>query len=547
MAKIPGRRRPPIDYRAVMTRAGVPFRIPSVDSLWSSEDAADQQLLHMLAVSTNDGIWDWDLTSDRVYYSPRWLEFVGEEPGALDYHIDTFMNRLHPDDVAGMRGMLDAFIIGAIDDYRLEFRLRHRDGSWRWILSRGAALRDEDGRAFRIVGTHTDVTDRIEAAERLERLVAERTADLRAARDRAELAAAATAKFLAATSHDIRQPLQAMALLLGGLHRQVNGEAGRKTLRAVERSLIASMELLDSLLEYSRLDAGALRPSVGAARLDDVIESAVSAFQAEAAQKGIAIRIVPTGAIVRTDPQLLGRIVRNLVSNAIKYTAEGRVLIGCRRVGGRTRLEIWDTGCGIADDRQRQIFWEFVQLREGRAGGLGLGLAIVDRLARLLGHEIGLRSSPGHGSVFSVTMENRPPAQAARHELMPDEAMWLGPLRIALLEDHGAIADALCQLLASWGCIVIHAVEPGALIAALGATAPDLMLADWHLANGADGFVAFCSIEAHYGIALPGVILTGDYDFDALEAANGARRTVLHKPVLPKILHAVLQAQLNRP
>jgi PAS domain S-box-containing protein len=520
--------------------------VPSVYPLWSDDDATSQALLHMLAMSTNDGIWDWDIAMDRVYYSPRWLEHVGESPGSLPAQLDSFLDRIHPDDSDQLRDTLNRYLANEINDYRTEFRLRHRDGSWRWILARGVALRDNEGRAYRIAGTHTDITDRIEVAEKLEQLVAERTADLKAARDRAELAAAATGKFLAATSHDIRQPLQAMALLLGGLHSQVRKESGRRTLHAVEQSLIASMEMLDSLLEFSRLDAGALRPAIGVAALNDLLSAAVAAFQAEASRKGIELHFVPTDAVVRTDPQLFGRILRNLISNALKYTSEGRVLVGCRRKASRVRVEIWDTGCGIAPDRQRQIFWEFVQVRKGHATGLGLGLAIVERLSKLLGHEVSLRSWPDKGSVFAIELERAGSARPQAVSLVDQPRGWVGVRHVAVLEDSHDIAVGFQHLLTDWGCIVVHATRLDDMIALLGSRRPDLIIADWHLADDDDGFEAIDRLEAHFGQKIPNLVLTGDYDFKALERANKARRTVLHKPILPQILHAVMQAELAK-
>jgi two-component system, sensor histidine kinase len=521
--------------------------VPSIEALWFGDDDAGQALLHMLATSTNDGIWDWDIASGRVYYSPRWLEHIGETPGSIPEHIDSFLDRIHADDLAMVHARLQEYFEGKAEEYRIEFRIRHRDGSWRWIMSRGVALRNADGLAFRAAGTHTDITDRIEAAERLEKQIAERTADLRVARDRAELAAAATSKFLAATSHDIRQPLQAMALLLGGLHSQVRSESGQRTLHAVEQSLIASMEMLDSLLEFSRLDAGALRPSVDAVALNDLLEAAVAAFQAEADRKGIELRHVATDAVVRTDPQLFGRILRNLISNAIKYTSEGRVLVGCRRQGDKVGVEIWDTGCGIDPDRQRQIFWEFVQAKKGHASGLGLGLAIVERLSKLLGHEVGLRSWPDRGSVFSVRLARTGSARPEPFAPSAAPRMWIGVRHVAVLEDSSEIAVALRQLLTDWGCIVLHATGIDQMLALLGSRKPDLVIADWHLADNGDGFDALDRLEAHVGGKLPSLVLTGDYDFAALEQANKARRTVIHKPVLPKVLHAVMQAELARP
>jgi len=517
---------------------------------WDREDAASRSLLRLIVQSTNDGVWDWDLETDEVYYSPRWLELIGYLPGELRGHIDTFIERLHPDDRAAVEQSIAEYRSGVRPEYRAELRLRHKDGSWRSILTRGIVLRDEGGRAVRFAGTHTDVTDRVRAAERLETMVAERTTDLRAARDRAELANAAATKFLATASHDIRQPLQAMALLLGGLKGEVATNEGARKLLAIERSLTSGMELLDALLEFSKLDAGALRPRLTTVGIGDLFDVINDTFAVEAAQKNLGFTVMPTRLATRSDAQLLGRILRNLVSNAIKYTDRGRILIGCRRRGDRARIEVWDTGCGIAADQQRQIFWEFVQVKErGRArSGLGLGLAIVDRLAKLLGHGIEIRSWPGRGSVFAVDMglERSPsPASSVVPAAVVPDAIFAGKL-IAILEDDPAILDALTGLLQEWGATPVAASDDGALLRALAGRRPDAVIADRDLGEGGDGFAALNRLETTLGGPLPSLVLTGDYDVRDLERVNAAGRRVLHKPVWPAVLHAVLRFELSR-
>jgi CheY-like chemotaxis protein/anti-sigma regulatory factor (Ser/Thr protein kinase) len=259
---------------------------------------------------------------------------------------------------------------------------------------------------------------------------------------------------------------------------------------------------------------------------------------------------MPTRLATRSDPQLLGRILRNLVSNAIKYTDRGRVLIGCRRRGDRVRIEVWDTGCGIPADQQRQIFWEFVQVKErGRSRSrLGLGLAIVDRLAKLLGHSVEIRSWPGRGSVFAVDMAlERSPSAASSTvptAVVPD-AIFAGKL-IAILEDDPAITEALTGLLRAWGASPVAASDDCALLRALSGRIPDAVIADRDLGQGGDGFAALSRLEATLGVSLPALVLTGDYDVRDPERVNEAGRRVLHKPVWPAVLHAVLRFELSR-
>jgi PAS domain S-box-containing protein len=514
---------------------------------WDSDDAASRLLLGLIAQSTNDGIWDWDLDTGRVYYSPRWLELVGYLPGQLPGDISTFQDRLHADDLDRVRLSIDDYLSGHSAEYRMEFRLRHQDGSWRWIMSRGIALRETNGRAFRVAGTHTDITERMRAAERLESEVAERTAELRTARDRAESSAAAKTKFLATASHDIRQPLQAMALLLGSLAPEVKTVAGQRTMQAIERSLGAGMELLDALLEFIRLDAGAMRPKLANVDLGQLIERVAETHAAEVERKGLVLKVVPGRAVVRTDPQLLGRILRNLISNALKYTERGTILIGCRHRSGKVWLEIWDSGCGIAPEQLKQVFWEFFQGADVQQGsGLGLGLAIVERLAGLLKHRVHVRSWQGHGSVFAIEMEpgySRPDVNERGPTVTRD--VLLAGRRVALIEDDQAVASALAQLLEGWGAEVVAAPTGKLIVERLGNDTPDVVIADCELGDDEDGFAALDRLDRLYGRRLPALVLTGDYDVSALGQRNRANRRVLHKPVWPAVLQAVLHYELT--
>ncbi|WP_327754545.1 ATP-binding protein (plasmid) [Sphingobium sp. SJ10-10] len=534
-----------------MTRSSSQLTAEAIDRFWNDASAHDNTMLELVAISANDGIWGWEVDSGRSYYSRRWWELIGEEPDQMEPHIDNFFALLHPDDRERVLDAQTRFISGEAQEYRVEFRLRHRQGGWRWILSRGSAVRDPHGKAIRLAGTHTDITDRVDASERLERLIAERTKELVAARDRAELAAAATSKFLSATSHDVRQPLQAMALLLGSLQDEQLSAAGQRTLEGVHRSLIASMELLDDLLEFSRLEAGALRPSVGPVNLGDLMQSVVDSFAIQARQKGVHLIVRPTRLKGRSDAQLIGRIIRNLASNSLKFTASGKILIAARSRGPNIRIEVWDSGVGIQPELQRQIFWEFVQ--DGRtsdvnSSGLGLGLAIVERLSRLLGHRIGLRSEPGRGSVFWVEipkMASEPAHQGSHGGLGLKMPGLPAGCRIALIENDAEIGEAFLKLLRGWGARVVWARSGESMLSQLANEAPDLVIADWHLDGEIDGFEAFDRLEDRFGYRLPGVILTGDHDVERIKKANRQMRRVLHKPILPDILNAVLQTELR--
>lgn len=521
-----------------------------MDAPWESESDVSRSLLELIARDTNDGIWALNVETDAVYYSPRWLELLGFVPGELPGYLSTFMDRLHPDDHDRvLRANLD-HQLGLTQEYRLEFRLRHKDGSWRQILTRGVVLRDAAGRAIRMVGIHTDVSDRAREAERLEGLVRERTLELQAALERAERNAAAAIRFLSAASHDIRQPLQATALLLGALAGDLRTERGRAAFDAIEGALAASMELLDSLLEFSRIEAGALEPSFTAVELGALVERSARPFAAEAAAKGLKLRTVASGMTVRTDPALLGRILRNLISNAVKYTDRGGVLVGCRRGGGKVRLEVIDTGRGIEEAERQRIFWEFYRVEPQRPAGrpgLGLGLAIAERLARILGHALTVDSVPGRGTRFAIELPEagEPAAELPKSGLRVQAGSALAGKLVAVVDNEEQVAAALGRLLEEWGATPVVAFGGDALLAALGGRMPDLAIVDRHL-DGEDGFALAARLEAACGHPLPVLILTGDYDIANLSLANRDRRRILQKPAMPAVLHAVLTAELDR-
>lgn len=529
--------------------------LDQIDPFWTMPDDMGRTMLELVATSANDGVWGWDVPTGRSYYSSRWWELLGESDNPGEAHLDSFIARLHPDDRDRVEDAMNRFIRGTDLDYRMEFRLRHAAGGWRWILSRGSAIRGADGQAIRIAGTHTDITERAGLADRLEGLVSKRTQELVAARDRAEVSAAATSRFLSATSHDIRQPLQAMALLLGSLRSENLSPSGQRTLDGVHRSLISSMALLDDLLEYSRLDAGALRPVIGMVNMRDLFAAVEDNFTMEARERSIRLAFHARDLVGRSDAQLLARIVRNLVSNALKFTSRGSVVVAARGRGDKIRVEVWDTGVGIAPEMQRQIFWEFVQGKKptetpANAGkGLGLGLAIVERLSQLLGHRIGMRSVPGKGSVFWVELDRQPAAIMPAHGDRPHGYGVLPGLpentKIALLENDPEIGQAFLNLLRSWNYRVVWARSVESLLSQIATEKPDLLIADWHLDTLSDGFSAFDRLEERFGTRIPGVVLTGDNDFEAIARVNRAGRKLLHKPILPEILNAALLAELG--
>ena len=326
-----------------------------------------------------------------------------------------------------------------------------------------------------IVTTYTDVTQTVQAEdalaasnEMLERRVDERTAELQRlnaelerAKNEADAANLSKTRFLAAASHDILQPLNAARLYASSLSEgvnQIDPEERKNLARNVDVSLEAVEEIIGALLDISRLDAGATRPEISDVAVADLMGMLEIEFAALARAKGLDLVFVSTTLAVRTDRRLMRRLLQNLISNALKYTLSGRVLVGCRRVPGAVRIEVWDTGLGIPPEHQRAVFAEFRRLDQGArvARGLGLGLSIVERLGRVLEHPVGLRSRPGAGSVFSVTAPIGQATPKPRADQGAPEPVAAGEpldgLKVLAIDNEPRVLEGLRVLLTRWGC-----------------------------------------------------------------------------------------------
>jgi len=523
-----------------------------VKAPWDSDSEIGRSLLALIARETNDGIWATDIRSNAAYYSPKWLEMLGYAPGELAPVYASFFDRVHPDEKDLVDKAYSDYRRGKTPIYRLKLRMRHKDGTWRNTLTRGVLTRGADGEPLQIVGMMTDLDEQSQEARRLEGLVRQRTDELARALERAEFTAAAAIRFLATASHDLRQPLQATALLLGALPREQRSAREFDVLGAIDGALSVSLELLDALLEFGRLDAGATKPSIGPVDIGALIAQACGAFAAEAQSKRVRLRWVNTRLRVRSDRNMLGRILRNLLSNSVKYAPGGRVLVGCRRLGDKAIVEVWDTGPGIDAAEHERIFWEFYRVPASpgakTATGLGLGLSIAQRLAAVLDHRLAVRSWPGEGSVFSIQMPivEGEAVPAAEIEAPRNDApsRLIGKL-VAVIENDATVSVALARLLESWGAEAITAEDDDALLAKLGGRCPDLLILDRHLSGGKDGFQAAERLEREFGRDLPGIMLTGDYDLKGLAELNRRKRRILQKPAMPAVLYALLVAELG--
>lgn len=370
-------------------------------------------------------------------------------------------------------------------------------------------------------------------------------------RDAAEQAYLTKARFLAAASHDLRQPMQALSIFHELLGQEIRSDdRGSKTLANAQKAAEGMRTLLDALLDVSRLDANVITPNRRTFPVQALLNQMESEFMPVAGQMKIRLRVMPCSALIVSDPVLLGQVLRNLLSNALRYAPSGRVLVGCRRRGNQLVIAVYDTGIGIAPDQHAKIFGEFYQIgnkARDRNQGLGLGLAIVERVVRLLDHALTMRSEPGRGSCFSAAVplaamaDGRPdaPLPEAEQERVTDN---IAGRRILMIDDEEAIRSGMRDLLQGWGCEVTTAGSfAEALETAAAGPAPiDVVISDMGLPGQGNGIDAIAALRDRYGARLPALLITGDTSQAALQAARAADLIMLHKPIKPARLRAAL-------
>ncbi len=389
-----------------------------------------------------------------------------------------------------------------------------------------SALHDQDGNLVSILSQVLDVSERKRAV-----------ADLQAAVAAAERANNAKSRFLAAASHDLRQPLTALSLYVNILKSKV-APADKRLVTQLTECVDSLSELLTDLLDLSKLEAGVVTPNVSDFSIAATLNSLKSVHAMEAEVKGLQLRCRPTHLTGRTDPVLFQRIVGNLMHNAIRYTEHGGVLVACRQRQGKTWLEVCDTGIGIPSDQMEEIFEEFRQLGDqARNNGSGLGLAIVAKTAALLRLEVSVRSRPGRGSVFVIELPLGQSAATSPAPL-PVEAM---PLQIALVEDNALVRNALTESLQMMGHQVVAAASQDALFAALNTWSPDVVISDYRLARGKTGFDVIKAMRMRFGPELPAILITGDTAPTLMRSMTDRGITVFHKPIELDALQACLE------
>ncbi|MDR7306695.1 ATP-binding protein [Rhodoferax saidenbachensis] len=385
--------------------------------------------------------------------------------------------------------------------------------------------------------------------EEMEFRVESATRELRLKKEEAETATLAKSRFLAAASHDLRQPTHALGMFVARLGQLPLDIPTRQLVASLEASVQSMQDLLDGLLDISRLDAGAVQVQRGAVNIGELFASLRKALVPLAEGKGLRLRVRPSRHWALTDPMLLQRMVMNLTNNALRYTERGTVLISCRSVdGGRTlRLDVSDSGIGISPAHQADIFKEFYQVGNSgrdRAQGLGLGLNIVERTAQLLGHPIALRSDLGCGTRFSIFLPVAQAMDSLAGAVATESTSLLGleGMRVLVIEDDGFALEAISDLLTSWGCVVHAAASVAqALDFANGYAPPDVVLSDFRLGEERNGLDVIAMVRATAGREIPACLMSGDTDAALIQAAKDAGLTLLHKPVRPAKLRSLLR------
>jgi Na+/proline symporter/signal transduction histidine kinase/CheY-like chemotaxis protein len=523
-----------------------------------------REILQTALDHVRQGIAVFDKDLRLVCWNHRFGEMLDLPPDVVRVGVglDEFLRRMSERGDFG-NGETGALVADRIEHYVACTETFHERLPKYGIVVEVRSNRMPDGG---IVVTYTDITPTVEAAEALERAnenlerrVRERTEQLtrlneELARAKAEADAANISKtrFLAAASHDILQPLNAARLYATSLvERQREGEEA-KLAANVDASLEAVEEILGALLDISRLDTGAMQPEISTFRIDEILGQLEVEFAPLAAEKGLELTFVPSSLVVRSDRRLLRRLLQNLISNAIKYTPNGRVLVGCRRHGGRVRVEVADTGLGVPASKQKIIFKEFQRLDQGAkaARGLGLGLSIVERIARILNCKVTLRSAVNRGSRFSFEIPIAATAAGAEspRATPPLPATPLEGILVLCIENEPQVLAGMESLLTGWGCQVLTAPDLQGALAALSSAKvrPDVLLVDYHLDEG-NGIDAVVELRARLG-EIPAALVTADRSPAVRDGARAKDIQVLNKPVKPAALRAFLaQWRVARP
>ncbi len=478
--------------------------------------------LQNILYSTNVATLFLDINLNIRFFTPATKSLFNVIPGDVGRPL-TDLNSLSADKalVTDARAVLRDL---AAIDREIE------TGTGIWFMRRILPYRTHGDDVEGVVITFTDISER----KRIKKAMEE-------ARLEAEQANAAKSRFLAMASHDLRQPLQTLALLQGLLARAVDGEKPQRLVARLDETLSAMTGMLNTLLDINQIEAGNVQPELITFSVKDVLARLLGEYTYQAQSLGLELHVASCNFMVHSDPRLLEQIIRNLLSNAMKYTPKGKILLGCRRRAGVVSIEIWDTGIGIAEDQIGSIFNEFHQIgntERARSRGLGLGLSIVQRLAKLLDHQITVRSKPGKGSVFAIAIKPPPAGERGPAEPASDaKEIKIGranrPGKLLVVEDDPDVQSLLEQLLKEDGHHVISAADGAAALELVtkGLIEPDVVLTDFNLPGALNGLQVAAQLREKLHAALPVIILTGDISTETLRDISRQKCVQLNKPV----------------
>ncbi|WP_280325692.1 hybrid sensor histidine kinase/response regulator NahK/ErcS' [Pseudomonas sp. BN102] len=543
--------------------------------------------------------------AEALAESERWIRLITDHVPALIAYLSAdlvyeFTNKVYEEWYRWPRGAmlgqslrevhsdehwrrLEPYVERVLAGESLSFEVSETNlnGQERCMLRSYVPNRLANGEVVGIFVLIRDITERRRTAEalhqayqNLEQRVRERTAELtslnnqlrreidersqvelrlREAKSEAERANLSKTKFLAAVSHDLLQPLNAARLFTSALLEQRSQACNLALVRNVSNSLEDVESLLGTLVDISKLDAGVIKPDIAPFALSELIDNLAVEYRQIAASEGLQLDFVPSSALVRSDLQLLARILRNLLSNAIRYTPRGRILLGCRRQRQSLWIEVHDTGIGIARDKLGEVFQEFKRgevVREKQDRGLGLGLAIVEKIARMLGHRIRVASELGKGSLFAVEvpLARRVPRQKPERDEPQAVLERLQGARVWVLDNDAAICAGMRTLLEGWGCQVTTALSEEDLARQVDNfhAEADLLIADYHLDDGYNGVDAVATINARRSAPLPALMITANYSNELKQQMRELGHTLMHKPVRPMKLKTAMSHLLER-
>ena len=468
--------------------------------------------------------FDWDLPADEVRHSQNATQTLGIESKQVLSSAE-WLKQIHPDD----RPSVMACLHGVRPDnpaYSTTFRYIRQDDEV-WLEQIAIAEFDSAGQLKRVQGLTTDITERKRSEQEISR-----------ARKSAELANQAKSGFLAAASHDLRQPLQTVRFLHEALEQHHPDGEGRQLLEAIGRSLDTISSMLSSLLDINRLESGNLRPIKSDLAINEVFDTVATDFLLPVEEKSLKLRVVRCGLMVHSEKRMLEEMIRNLLSNSVRYTDHGKLLLGCRRAGDKIHIEIWDSGIGIAGDQLPHIFDEYYQgVQAAQRGGFGLGLAIVRRLGELLDHEIVVRSVLGKGTCVSIEVplgQTRGRCETAQDQ-DSEGISFVGT--VLVIEDEVSVRSALSRLLKLRGIgTSIAATGNDALTLVMEGIRPDLVLSDYNLRGSMNGVESIKALRSALASNVPAIVMTGDIQSKTIEAIASQDISVMIKPFLAEEL-----------